>query len=245
MIASISAVSSVSPVSRGSSRSGAASAAAVAAPATTSSWGAGPGPASGVMGHVVEASLMGPAELAESRDTTPLRGIRDISQEAAKMPENTAADTMKREIASTESQPAGAVYSVKKIAVEAETEMKDREPTPIEILKEQQAGGKPGGNVDELNALIEQTSPLAQKVDLAETRPDAPIQNAEMRKVAEQALAQGRAERGTSLTEKPNAQEQMQQQLNAAQSRESAYSTLSLAAVSSQAQQGRKIRLTM
>ncbi|WP_110804976.1 hypothetical protein [Rhodobacter viridis] len=197
------------------------------------------------MGHVVEASLMGPAELAESRDTTPLRGIRDISQEAAKMPENTAADTMKREIASTESQPAGAVYSVKKIATEAETEMKDREPTPIEILKEQQAGGKPGGNVEELNAMIEQTSPLAQKVDLSASRPDARTQDAEMRKVAEQALAQGRAERGTSLTDKPSAVEQMQQQLHAAQSQESAYSTLSLAAVSSQAQQGRKIRLTM
>lgn len=241
MIASISAVSSVSAVSRGTARNHAGGATSVAASATSSH---GVGSTSGLKGHVVESSLMGPAQIVESRDSTPLSGIRDISREAAKMPENTAADTMRREIASTETQPTGAVYSVKKIAAEAETEMKDREPTPVEILVQQEAGGKPGGNVDELSALIDQTTPVQEQVDLSETRVDLSKQDDALRQVADQALAEGRAVRGTSLTDKPNAQEQMQQQ-NAAQARESAYSTLSLAAVSSQAQPGRRIRLTM
>ena len=173
------------------------------------------------------------------------RGLRDVSQEAGKMPENSASDRMKREIASTETQPAGAVYSVRKIAAEAASEMKVREPTPIEVLRDRQAGGKPGGNVEELNALIDQTSPLAQKTDLSQSRVDISKRDDVLRQISDQALDEGRARRGTSLTDKPTAQEQMQSQLKAAQAREGAYSTLSLAAVSPQRQHGRAVRLTM
>lgn len=236
MIAPISAVSAVPAVSRGADRAPTERSAAEGGPATqqtaATAAGAGATAASRQMGEVVRSSLT---------------AMRDVSREAAKMPENSAADTMKREIASTESQPAGAVYSVKKIAAQAEAEMKVREPTPIEVLKDQQAGGKPGGNVEELNALIEQTSPLAQKTDLAQTRFDVSKQDDALRQMSEQALAEGRARRGTSLTDKPSAQEQMQSQLAAAQAREGAYSTLSLAAVSPERQQGRgrTVRLTM
>ncbi|TKD15552.1 hypothetical protein FBT96_16490 [Rhodobacter capsulatus] len=247
LVASVSAVSSVPSVSRGAGSAAAAQpAASTGGPATAAGAVSGnSAPSRSLMGQVVEATLLGPVTLAKSRDSTPLGGLRDISQEAGKMPENPASDRLRREIASTEAQPAGAVYSVKKIAVEAASEMKDREPTPVEVLKDQQAGGKPGGNVEELNALIEQTSPLAQKTDLAQTRTDVSKQDDALRQMSDQALAEGRARRGTSLTDKPNAQEQMQSQQKAAQAREGAYSTLSLAAVSPDRQNGRAVRLTM
>lgn len=246
LVASVSAVSPVTAVSGGSSRAAtaqpAASSSGVSAAAAT---GPGSAPSRKLMGQVIEASLAGPLTRAKSQDTTPQSGLRDVSKEARQMPENPASDRMKREIASTETQPAGAVYSVKKIAAEAAREMKDREPTPVEVLKDQQAGGKPGGNVEELNALIEQTSPLMQKVDLSQTRTDLSKQDDALRQMSEQALAEGRARRGTSLTDKPSAQEQMQSQQKAAQAREGAYSTMSLTAVSPDRKHGRTVRLTM
>ena len=248
LVASVSAVSPVTAVSGGSSRAAtaqpAASSSGVSAVAAAAT-GPGSAPSRKLMGQVIEASLAGPLTRAKSQDTTPQSGLRDVSKEARQMPENPASDRMKREIASTETQPAGAVYSVKKIAAEAASEMKDREPTPIEVLKDQQAGGKPGGNVEELNALIEQTSPLMQKVDLSQTRTDLSKQDDALRQMSEQALAEGRARRGTSLTDKPSAQEQMQSQQKAAQAREGAYSTMSLTAVSPDRKHGRTVRLTM
>lgn len=248
LVASVSAVSPVTAVSGGSSRAAtaqpAASSSGVSAVAAAAT-GPGSAPSRKLMGQVIEASLAGPLTRAKSQDTTPQSGLRDVSKEARQMPENPASDRMKREIASTETQPAGAVYSVKKIAAEAAREMKDREPTPVEVLKDQQAGGKPGGNVEELNALIEQTSPLMQKVDLSQTRTDLSKQDDALRQMSEQALAEGRARRGTSLTDKPSAQEQMQSQQKAAQAREGAYSTMSLTAVSPDRKHGRTVRLTM
>ena len=248
LVASVSAVSPVTAASGGSSRAAtaqpAASSSGVSAVAAAAT-GPGSAPSRKLMGQVIEASLAGPLTRAKSQDTTPQSGLRDVSKEARQMPENPASDRMKREIASTETQPAGAVYSVKKIAAEAASKMKDREPTPIEVLKDQQAGGKPGGNVEELNALIEQTSPLMQKVDLSQTRTDLNKQDDALRQVSEQALAEGRARRGTSLTDKPSAQEQMQSQQKAAQAREGAYSTMSLTAVSPDRKHGRTVRLTM
>lgn len=247
LVASVSAVSPVTAVSGGSSRAAASqpatsSGGTSAAPAAA---GGNSAPSRKLMGQVIEASLAGPVTRAKSQDTTPQSGLRDVSKEARQMPENPASDRMKREIASTETQPAGAVYSVKKIAAEAASEMKVREPTPVEVLKEQQAGGKPGGSVEEMNALIEQTSPLAQKVDLSQTRVDISKQDDALRQMSEQALAEGRARRGTSLIDKPSAQEQMQSQQKAAQAREGAYSTMSLTAVSPDRQNGRAVRLTM
>ena len=248
LVASVSAVSPVTAVSGGSSRAAtaqpAASSSGVSAVAAAAT-GPGSAPSRKLMGQVIEASLAGPLTRAKSQDTTPQSGLRDVSKEARQMPENPASDRMKREIASTETQPAGAVYSVKKIAAEAAREMKDREPTPVEVLKDHQAGGKPGGNVEELNALIEQTSPLMQKVDLSQTRTDLSKQDDALRQMSEQALAEGRARRGTSLTDKPSAQEQMQSQQKAAQAREGAYSTMSLTAVSPDRKHGRTVRLTM
>ncbi|WP_444461267.1 hypothetical protein [Rhodobacter capsulatus] len=246
LVASVSAVSSVTAVSGGSSRAAASqSAAGGGVSAVAAAGGTGSAPSRKLMGQVIEASLAGPVTRAKSQDTTPQSGLRDVSKEARQMPENPASDRMKREIASTETQPAGAVYSVKKIAAEAASEMKVREPTPVEVLKDQQAGGKPGGNVEELNALIEQTSPLAQKTDLSQTRTDISKQDDALRQMSEQALAEGRARRGTSLTDKPSAQEQMQSQQKAAQAREGAYSAMSLTAVSPDRQHGRTVRLTM
>lgn len=247
LVASVSAVSSVTAVSGGSSRAAASQSAAAGGgvSAAAAAGGTGSAPSRKLMGQVIEASLAGPVTRAKSQDTTPQSGLRDVSKEARQMPENPASDRMKREIASTETQPAGAVYSVKKIAAEAASEMKVREPTPVEVIKDQQAGGKPGGNVEELNALIEQTSPLAQKTDLSQTRTDISKQDDALRQMSEQALAEGRARRGTSLTDKPSAQEQMQSQQKAAQAREGAYSTMSLTAVSPDRQHGRTVRLTM
>ena len=247
LVASVSAVSPVTAVSGGSSRAATAQPAASSSVSAVAAAATGPGsaPSRKLMGQVIEASLAGPLTRAKSQDTTPQSGLRDVSKEARQMPENPASDRMKREIASTETQPAGAVYSVKKIAAEAASEMKDREPTPIEVLKDQQAGGKPGGNVEELNALIEQTSPLMQKVDLSQTRTDLSKQDDALRQMSERALAEGRARRGTSLTDKPSAQEQMQSQQKAAQAREGAYSTMSLTAVSPDRKHGRTVRLTM
>ncbi|MDS0925974.1 hypothetical protein [Rhodobacter capsulatus] len=247
LVASVSAVSSVTAVSGGSSRAAASQSAAAGGgvSAVAAAGGTGSAPSRKLMGQVIEASLAGPVTRAKSQDTTPQSGLRDVSKEARQMPENPASDRMKREIASTETQPAGAVYSVKKIAAEAASEMKVREPTQVEVLKDQQAGGKPGGNVEELNALIEQTSPLAQKTDLSQTRTDISKQDDALRQMSEQALAEGRARRGTSLTDKPSAQEQMQSQQKAAQAREGAYSTMSLTAVSPDRQHGRTVRLTM
>ncbi|WP_131725721.1 hypothetical protein ACTTAL_02725 [Rhodobacter capsulatus] len=247
LVASVSAVSSVTAVSGGSSRAAASQSAAAGGgvSAVAAAGGTGSVPSRKLIGQVIEASLAGPVTRAKSQDTTPQSGLRDVSKEARQMPENPASDRMKREIASTETQPAGAVYSVKKIAAEAASEMKVREPTPVEVIKDQQAGGKPGGNVEELNALIEQTSPLAQKTDLSQTRTDISKQDDALRQMSEQALAEGRARRGTSLTDKPSAQEQMQSQQKAAQAREGAYSTMSLTAVSPDRQHGRTVRLTM
>lgn len=246
LVASVSAVSPVTAVSGGSSRAATAqTAASSGGGAAPAAMGGNSAPSRKLMGQVIEASLAGPMKRAKSQDLTPQGGLRDVSQEARQMPENPASDRMKREIASTQTQPAGAVYSVRKIAAEAASEMKVREPTPIEVLKDQQAGGKPGGNVEELNALIEQTSPLMQKVDLSQTRTDLSKQDDALRQMSEQALAEGRARRGTSLTDKPSAQEQMQSQQKAAQAREGAYSTMSLTAVSPDRQNGRTVRLTM
>ena len=246
LVASVSAVSPVPAVSGGSrapaSPPAASSGGVSAATAATGTSGA---PSRKLMGQVVEAALAGPVTRAKSQDSTPQSGLRDVSKAARQMPENPASDRMKREIASTATQPAGAVYSVRKIAAEAASEMKVREPTPVEVIKEQQAGGKPGGNVEELNALIDQTSPLAQKVNLADTRVDLSKQDDALRQMSDQALAEGRARRGTSLTDRPSAQEQMQSQQKAAQAREGAYSTMSLTAVSPDRRHGRAVRLTM
>ncbi|SOB94151.1 hypothetical protein [Rhodobacter maris] len=196
-------------------------------------------------GHAARTAVSATSEAVATRQNTarakpsPAEIFRAMRAE----PVNSASDTLAEAKASTRNQQTGVAATSQRIGAENLAEMRQRDPTPIEILKTQQGGGASGGRVSELTDMIEGRTETGD-VDLAQSRPDVPEQIAQQRSMTDQSIsaALSRQRRNTSGTDLAQRMEQRLAEVNAKQG---AYSTLSLAAVSPAGQTGIAMQLRM
>ncbi|MFD2174419.1 hypothetical protein [Rhodobacter lacus] len=146
-----------------------------------------------------------------------------------------------RAAAETQTQKTGALSMSREIGAANAAEMKQRDPTPIEQLRKQQAGGEPGTTVTELTNMIAQTNEPGQ-VDLSKSRPDVTDQLEKQRSITEQSIAAAHAE--MEANSGPNLAQKMEQRLAEANA-ETRYSSASLAVVSAQRQGGAALQVRM
>ncbi|SOB92398.1 hypothetical protein SAMN05877809_101543 [Rhodobacter sp. JA431] len=177
------------------------------------------------------------AESSASKRNTPT----EVARMGRSLPTNAAAETLVKAAAEAKTQKTGALAMSKEIGAENLAEMKQREPTPVEQIRKQQAGGKPGATITELTDMIAQSTELG-KVDLSQTRPDVTEQLAKQRSITEQSIEASNAE--AKANSRVNLAQKMEQRMAEANA-ENSYSTASLAAVSTQGQGGGAVQVRM
>jgi len=246
--ANVSAVAPVSAVSRLSGASASASAAQSPAPAASAAAAAPPPLPAGreQIGLVIETvfnAQAGAATQAAMRDETPQSGVRNLVSDGMEMKENSAAKALEKADASEKTQETGAATAAEAQAAESVAAIQTPKETLVETLIKQASGGDPGATVKELSSMIEAGSPLREKTDLAESRIDAPANSERLARKSEDAIAEGKAER--SEASKIVDEQALTEKISQTNAQQGAYSTLSLASVSSQSQRGRAVRLSM
>lgn len=183
------------------------------------------------------------ADAAQRASSSQRQATRaSVAQDGQSLPTNAAAETLVRAAAESENQQTGVLMMTKRIGAENLSEMKQRDPSPVEQLLKAQAGGEPGSTVTELaDKIAQQSSP--GDVDLAASRPDVTDQLAKLRQITNQAISEAQAE--MRANEAPGLAQQMEARLAQTNAQQGAYSTMSLAAVSTQAQRGQSVRLAL
>ncbi|MBZ4022760.1 hypothetical protein CKO11_09845 [Rhodobacter sp. TJ_12] len=171
-----------------------------------------------------------PPENSASKRASPT----DVARMGRSMPTNAAAETLVRAAAEAKTQKTGALAMTKEISAENLAEMKQRDPTPVEQIRKQQAGGEPGTTVTELAESIAQSTEPG-KVDLSQSRPDVTEQLAQQRSITEQSIEASNAEaKANSRVNLAQKMEQLMAEANA----ENSYSNNAAAAASAQGKGG-------
>lgn len=159
------------------------------------------------------------------------------------MPKNAAAATIMQARSDEKTAKTGAVTDSREMTAKVQAEFENAPPSIVESMIKQAVGGGPGSTVTELSRFIDQTSPDQQAVDLSQSRMDAKDRVSQLRNTGEQAMREGQAERAEAR--QADAAGHMTERIMSTKGQQGAYSTLSLAAVSHEAQISRRMSLSI